>query len=212
MAIQDGGRAECETGTEPRPLTDEALLVKYRQEGDQEGFRELVRRYEPELYHYLCRYLHNASLAEEVLQATFLRLHQHRDRFQADHRVRPWLYTIATHLAIDALRSRGRHPAVSLDTEHGEEATLLDLVRGASDDPVVGLENEEERQWLRHAMAELPAHLRQALDLVYFGSMKYSDAAEQLGVPLGTLKSRLHEALVKLNRASKSASRREDVA
>ncbi|HWB12627.1 MAG TPA: RNA polymerase sigma factor [Pirellulales bacterium] len=212
MTAKAGLTPEPASRTEPSPVTDEALLVRYCQEGDQDVFRELVERYEPELYHYLCRYLHNASLAEEVLQATFLRLHQHRDRFQPDHPVRPWLYTIATHLAIDALRCRGRHPAVSLDTEHGEDATLLDLVVGASDDPVVRLEGEEQRQWLRRAVAELPSHLREPLDLVYFAGMKYSDAAEKLNVPLGTLKSRLHEALVKLNRASTPVSKADNAA
>jgi RNA polymerase sigma-70 factor (ECF subfamily) len=212
MATTFGAEPEHETGPEPRPLTDEALLLRYRDQGDQQAFQELVRRFEPELYHYLWRYLHNASLAEEVVQAAFLRLHEHRHDFQPDHRVRPWLYTIATHLAIDALRRRGRHPAVSLDTEHGEDATLLDLLMGPSDDPATALEDEEQQQWLRHAMAELPPHLREPLNLVYLGGMKYNDAAEKLGVPLGTLKSRLHEALVKLNRASKSILSGESVA
>ncbi len=207
-----GAKPNSEAELEPRPVTDEALLVRYREQDDAEAFRELVRRYEHELYHYLWRYLHDAALAEEVLQAAFLRLHQHRHRFQPDHRVRPWLYTIATHLAIDSLRRRGRHPAVSLDTEHGEDATLLDLVIGSSEDPAVRMENEEQQQWLQHAMADLPQNLREAVNLVYFAGMKYADAAQKLGVPLGTLKSRLHEALVKLNRASRLESHEKSAA
>jgi RNA polymerase sigma-70 factor, ECF subfamily len=191
-----GGQA----GRSPRAsgLTDEALLLWYRNSGDEQAFRELIERHEDELFHYLCRYMHDSCLAEEVVQATFVRLHQHRHDFQPDHRLRPWLYTIATHLAIDALRRAARHRAASLDSEHGDNATLMDLLTARAEDPSARIEEEEQRRWLRKAVDELPQRLRDALSLVYFGGLKYGEAAKQLGVPLGTLKSRLHEALVKL--------------
>lgn len=202
--------ATTTTASEPRQparlLSDEALLLWYRNLGDEEAFRELIARHENELFHYLCRYLHDASLAEEVVQASFMRLHQHRHDFQPDRRVRPWLYTIATHLAIDALRRAARHPTTSLDAEHGDEATLKDLLVGPSEDPAARMEQEERGQWLHKAVDELPQHLREALNLVYFGGLNYADAARRLGIPLGTLKSRLHESLVKLNGASKRSS------
>ena len=198
---------ESEIQSEPRPLTDEALLLRYRDHGDEDAFRELVHRYEGELYHYLWRYLHDADRAEEVFQAAFLRLYQHSHHFLPGHRVRPWLYTIATHLAIDALRRAGRHPTTSLDTEHGEDATLRDLLVGQSEDPAARMEREERRQWLQRAVDELPQRLREALNLVYFEGLKYDDAARRLDIPLGTLKSRLHESLVKLNQALKRSWR-----
>jgi RNA polymerase sigma-70 factor (ECF subfamily) len=63
------------------------------------------------------------------------------------------------------------------------------------------MEEEERRVWLGKAVEELPQRLRDALNLVYFTGLKYGEAAKQLGIPLGTLKSRLHEALVKLKTA-----------
>src|SRR3989304_4903459 len=84
--------------------SDELLLRRYRDKGDRAAFEELVHRYERELYSYLRRYLGDADLAEDVFQTTFLQVHQKCSQFQDGRSFRPWLYTIATHQAIDALR------------------------------------------------------------------------------------------------------------
>ena len=189
----------------PLPLSDEALLLEYRDTGNEEAFRELVLRYERELFHYLWRYLHDAGRAEEVFQAAFLRLYQHRYDFRPGQRVRPWLYTIATRLAIDVLRHAARRPAVSLDAERGDDTNLKELAAGQDESPEEQAERREQRLWLQTAVGELPQRLRDALKLVYFSGLTYADAAQRLGIPLGTLKSRLRESLVKLNRAARRA-------
>src|SRR6266851_5234896 len=94
--------------------SDEDLLAQFRR-GRSEAFGTLVRRYERELYGYLRRYLGDAALAEDVFQNTFLQLYVKSGQYEAGRPVRPWLYTIATHQAIDALRRNGRHQAVSLE-------------------------------------------------------------------------------------------------
>src|SRR6266404_6625955 len=111
---------------------DEQLLVRFRA-GDGEAFASLVRRYERELYGYLRRYLGDAALAEDVFQNTFLQLYVKSGQYEAGRPVRPWLYTIATHQAIDAMRRNGRHQAVSLDeqretTGEGESQRLMELL------------------------------------------------------------------------------------
>ena len=106
------------------PLTsssDEELLASFRR-GQREAFGVLVRRYERELYGYLRRYLGDASLADDVFQNTFLQLFTKIGKYEAGRPVRPWLYTIATHQAIDALRRNGRHQALSLDQGRDEKA------------------------------------------------------------------------------------------
>src|SRR5439155_27373982 len=95
-------------------LSDEELVDHYRA-GVGRAFTELVHRYERELYNYLRRYLGDATLAEDVFQNTFLQFHLKLDLYEKGRLVRPWLYTIATHQAIDALRKAGRHHAVSID-------------------------------------------------------------------------------------------------
>jgi RNA polymerase sigma-70 factor (ECF subfamily) len=188
--------------------SDEQLLVRYRDKSDAASFEVLVHRYERELYSYLRRYLGDAELAEDVFQATFLQVHQKCNQFQDGRSFRPWLYTIATHQAIDALRKLHRRPTVSFDAqstagadEDVDRGTYLQLLTDHTPGPVAQLEEKERREWVRRAVQALPLALRSAVLLVYYQGLKYRDVAEILGIPEGTLKSRIHAALVKLNRA-----------
>ena len=90
-------------------------MSRYRDEGPEAVFTELVHRYERELYRYLARYLGDPTLADDVFQNTFLQVHLKRGLYENGRPFRPWLYAIATHQAVDALRKAGRHPTVSLD-------------------------------------------------------------------------------------------------
>ncbi len=200
-----------EAATQPRtvlspvPPTDEELLLRYRDLGDVEAFETLVHRYERPIYHYLLRYLRSAALAEDVFQSTFLRVHEKSHLFTADHPFRPWLYSMATHLAIDALRKEGRHQVASLDRpfedEDGGTGALIDLVRSPLPSPAENVEAQERAAWAQRAVDELPDHQRIAILLVFFQGLKYHEVAEILELPLGTLKSRIHKALMALNAA-----------
>lgn len=185
--------------------TDEELLVSYRDRGDVRAFETLVHRYEQPIYNYLLRYLRNTSLAEEVFQATFLRVHEKCGLYKEDRLVRPWLYSVATHQAIDALRREGRHRAARLDEEHSvddaEVGTLLNLLASATPSPVEEAEEHERDEWTRQAVDALPDHQRVAVLLIFFQGLKYREVAEILQVPLGTVKSRIHKALLALNKA-----------
>ncbi|HWB11576.1 MAG TPA: RNA polymerase sigma factor [Pirellulales bacterium] len=186
-------------------FSDEDLLLRYRDSGDAAAFRELLRRYEGELFSYLCRYLRDESLAEEVFQTVFLRVHEKARLFEGGRALRPWIYSIVTHQAIDALRKRGRRSATSLDTIHGDAemdgTTLLDMLEDRDGSPAKRLEEHEKSEWARRAVDELPEHLREVVLLIYFQGLKFRKAAEILGIPLGTAKSRMHEALMRLNAA-----------
>lgn len=187
------------SGTGP---TDEELLARFRQDDDAGAFESLVRRYESELFSYLRRYLGNAEMAEDVFQATFLQIHLKKDQFEDGRRFRPWLYTIATNQAIDAQRRNKRHRMVSLDHRTGGEddvGTLVEMLSGSDRTADEKMEDEEAREWVRVAVGDLPETLRSALLLVYHQGMKYREAADVLGIPVGTVKSRLHAALLKLN-------------
>lgn len=189
------------------PQTDEALLLEYQRTGDRQAFEELVHRYERELYSYLRRYLADASLAEDAFQATFLQVHLKKDQFDVDRKFRPWLYTIATNQAIDSQRRNKRHRMVSLDRKNpssereGEVGSLIQLLVGREPLAASNLELEEQQAWIREAVNALPETLRGAVALVYYQGMKYREAAEVLDVPVGTVKSRLHAAISRLNEA-----------
>lgn len=195
-------------------VSDEELLLEYRERNDFDAFTRLVHRYERELYNYLLRYIGNRDMAEDVFQATFMRLHEKRHLYTEGRRVRPWLYSIATHLAVDALRREGRQRAVSLDTQRGESAdegtTLLDLLEYDSPSPSEQFDEGERRIWTQQAVDALPEHLRLVVILIYFQGLKYRDVSEILNIPLGTVKSRLHTALARLHEAWKEEHPRSE--
>jgi RNA polymerase sigma-70 factor, ECF subfamily len=182
--------------------SDEELLENF-QRGEKEAFGALVRRYSGELYGYLRRYLGDATLAEDVAQNTFLQLFTKIAQYEPGRPVRPWLYTIATHQAIDALRRQGRQQFVSLDHERddaGEAGVpqLLNLLESRLPGPFEAVEGEERKELVRAGVERLPDFLKQVLILAYYQGLKYSDIAEIMEIPVGTVKSRLHSALVKL--------------
>jgi RNA polymerase sigma-70 factor (ECF subfamily) len=185
--------------------TDEELLLGYRQSHDADLFSELVHRYERELYSYLRRYLGDAEMADDAFQAAFLQVHLKCEQFEAGRAVRPWLYTIATNQAIDLQRRTRRHRMVSLDrstSADGEDVgKLLDLLTSKEPSPTVQLSADERREWLHRAVSELPQPLADVVNLVYFHDLKYREAAESLNIPVGTVKSRMHSAVAKLNEA-----------
>ncbi|MFQ3592665.1 MAG: RNA polymerase sigma factor [Gemmataceae bacterium] len=182
--------------------SDEELMLRLRQ-GQMEVFGTLVRRYERELYGYLRRYLGDESLAEDVFQNTFLQVHLKCKQYELGRPVRPWLYTIATHQAIDALRRNQRHQTLRLEEPNtpqadGEAAELLQLIECRHGGPLETVAASERREQIRATVEALPELLRQVLILAYYQGMKYREIAEILDIPVGTVKSRLHAALAKL--------------
>jgi RNA polymerase sigma-70 factor, ECF subfamily len=195
--------------TQPASLSDEELLLGYRERGDASLFSELVHRYERELYSYLRRYLGDAEMAEDAFQAAFLQVHLKCQQYEAGRAVRPWLYTIATNQAIDAQRRSRRHRMVSLDRSGPKDGDdvgrLLDLLTSKEPIPTAQLSAAERAQWLHEAVEQLPEPLQDVIRLVYFQELKYREAAEVLDIPVGTVKSRMHAAVAKLNEAWKQA-------
>ncbi len=178
--------------------SDEELLGFFRR-GRREAFGALVRRYEGELYGYLRRYLGDGNLADDVFQNTFLQLFTKISTYEVGRPVRPWLYTIATHQAIDALRRNGRQRTVSLDQERDESSGDFGQLQAVLEDnapsPLGHLQGEERRRLVRAGVDQLSELLRPVVILVYYQGLKYKDVAEILGIPVGTVKSRLHTAL-----------------
>jgi RNA polymerase sigma-70 factor, ECF subfamily len=179
-------------------LTDEALLTRLRA-GESDLFGELVRRYERELFGYLRRYVGDEELAADVFQNTFVAVFTKLDQYEPGRAVRPWLYTIATHQAIDALRRRHRRRDTRTgDGSDGPGRPILDLLASDEVGPVERAESEEMRAVVRAAVDTLPDLLRGVVLLCYFQGLSNQDAADILGVPVGTVKSRLHTAVAKL--------------
>lgn len=196
-------------------LSDEELLLRL-QRGEAAALDLLVRRYERELFGYLCRYLNDDEMAADVFQNTFLQVFLKIEQYEVGRAARPWLYAIATHQAIDALRrlQRRRDRAGLWDERTGDDESAAygwdRIVAEQRDGPLDLLERAEQQRLVRQAVASLPPLLRSVVLLVYFQGLKYHEAAEVLGIPVGTVKSRLHAALKKLLQACSALEALQD--
>jgi RNA polymerase sigma-70 factor, ECF subfamily len=178
--------------------SDEELLARH-QAGENGAFNELVSRYAGELYRFLARFSGNPTAADDLVQETFLQAHQSAERFDTSRRLRPWLFTIAANKARDWLRSQRRRTEVSLDADVGrdsdESVSFAEIFEGHEGLPEDLVGEAEQRERVRWVIEQLPPALRQVLLLGYFQQLPYKDIAEIVGVPVGTVKSRLHTAL-----------------
>jgi len=183
--------------------SDEDLILRTRRGDGASAFESLLHRYEHDLFRYLRRNLGSAELAEDVFQLTFLQVHLKRESFEDGRRFRPWLYAIATNQAIDAQRRNRRHRMVSLDQPLGHDAdagSLRQLIAG-DDVAAEASDDREAAEWVREAVDALPSPQKAVLLLVYHEGLKYREAADTLGLPVGTVKSRLHAAIRSLTRS-----------
>lgn len=178
--------------------TDEQLLKEYL-DGKTASFELLARRHASELFQFTIRFTGNSVAAEDVVQETLLQMHKSAASFDPTRRFKPWLFTIAANKARDYLRRRNRRRELpfdaQMDNEDESSRRFVDLLAG--DQPIAGgdMELEDKRRLVRAAVDVLPDKLREVLILAYFHRLAYKDIASALGIPLGTVKSRLHAAI-----------------
>lgn len=182
--------------------SDEDLLVRLR-DGERQVFGTLVKRYERELYGYLRRYLGSDDLAEDVFQNTFIQIFRKIGLYEPGRPARPWIYAVATNQAIDALRKRQRQSeergSSASREEDGSPRLLWDALAAPDANPADQVDLDEQRLRVRQAVDRLPDSLKQVVLLAYFQGLKYKEVAEILNIPVGTVKSRLHTAIVQLS-------------
>lgn len=196
----------------PNP-TDEELLERYRR-GDRAAFRTLIERYHDELLRFLIRLLGDRTAADDVFQDTFLQVHLSADMFDVQRRFRPWLFTIAANKGRDFLRKKGRQRAVDLSApvsadrsgDDGSGATYVDLMEIDIPSPQDRTDRNERDRRVQEAIDSMPVALREILLLSYFQRLSYSQIAEDLQIPLGTVKSRLHAAVAAFAKRWKAAN------
>jgi RNA polymerase sigma-70 factor (ECF subfamily) len=172
-------------------LSDEQLLADIGR-GNEAAFQELFERYQGRLYNFILRTVGEDMLAEDVYQETFIRIARKAATFQPRAKAITWIYRIAYHLSIDALRRTQRQ----LDFEEITEA-LPDGGR----EPLEWAVLRSQRALLQEALAQLSAPHRAVVLLAVIEERCQQEIAEMTGVPVGTVKSRLHYALRKLEKA-----------
>ena len=192
--------------------TDEELLTAHI-EGDSSAFPELMDRYKNDLLHFLIRFVGSRAAAEDVFQDTFLQIHISGETFDPSRRFKPWLFTIAANKGRDWHRKHSKRTVLSLSQNiggDGEGTRFVDLMEAEQELPDAQLLNSEQQSTIRAVVDQLPNHLREILLLSYFQQMSYTQIADSLQIPLGTVKSRLHSAVAAFSQAWQAVSNEED--
>jgi len=175
--------------------SDEMLIVRIAG-GDRLAMQTLFARHRTAVYRWLLRLVGNEAMAEDLLSDVFLDVWRQADRFQARSSVSTWLMAIARFKALSARRVRK-------DAELDEtiEATVAD----SADDPEVMLEKKSRDALVRKAVTTLSPEHREVIDLVYYHEKSVDECAQILGVPSGTVKTRMFYARRKLAEMVKTA-------
>jgi RNA polymerase sigma factor (sigma-70 family) len=175
----------------PPPLAqvpDEALLALVAR-GDESALAELYDRFGGVAYGLAFRILRDGAFAQDAVQEAFLAAWRTAVSFDpARGSASTWLLTLVHRRAVDLVRREDRRRASSIED--------LPVASGDATDETA--EVRERRRAVQAALAALPAEQREALELAYYGGLSQSELAERLGVPLGTVKSRMFAALAKL--------------
>jgi RNA polymerase sigma-70 factor (ECF subfamily) len=175
--------------TEIGPVDESAMLTRIEQR-DENAMEEIFRRYSGPVYSVALRVLRDSSQAEDVLQEVFLQLWRKPAAFvQNRGSLGAWLVVIARNRAIDVLRRR--KPSDSVD-----DVVLASTVNVADE-----AERNTMMEKVRRVIADLPMEQRKSLELAYFEGLSHTEIASRTGDPLGTVKTRIRQALISLRKA-----------
>jgi RNA polymerase sigma-70 factor (ECF subfamily) len=172
---------------------DQALVERYRK-GDRDAFTELVIRYQRPIYNAAFWILRSAEDANDIAQGVFLKVAEHLDDFDSQHRFFSWIYRIAVNESLNLLRRNGHEEW--LDDE-------IDLPGAETANPESQASDAERSRNIQRALLGLSANDRTVLTLRHFSECSYQEIAEILQIDEKTVKSRLFEARHRLRDALK---------
>jgi RNA polymerase sigma-70 factor, ECF subfamily len=176
---------------------DDHQLLAASSAGDETAFLEITRRYRNQITNYVYRMLDDYDRAVDLTQETFVRVWVNAGRYQATYSFSTYIYKIAHNLAISELRQRKRRRTIQLPTFFSDkdneemEVEIEDRKQPLADDVMIG---DERRQAVSRAIASLPEKYRAALVLCDIEEKSYDEISVVLGLPVGTVKSRINRA------------------
>src|SRR3954464_5704966 len=163
--------------------SDKALMLAARN-GNAEQFGVLFDRYHQRLFDFFYRLGSDAASSEDLVQEVFLRMLKYRNTFRMDSEFRAWMYGIARTVRIDRFKGQRVEPR------------LADSIKDSSNGPFHIVEEQERAALLQRALLQLPDEKRELLILARFQELKYEQIGTLLDVEAGTVKVRVHRAMV----------------
>ncbi len=178
---------------------DEAGLIRAAQRGNLSAFNELVLTYQNVLYAQAYRMIGDAEAAADATQEAFISAYRGIGAYRGGS-FKAWLLRIVTNACYDELRRRKRHPGVPLEPHNADEEEIESphWLEDEAESPEARLERNELGAAIQHCLEALPPEFRAIVILVDIQGMDYREAAYAVGKPVGTVKSRLARARLRL--------------
>lgn len=186
--------------TWPFSLTDEQAMWRVQHADDHAAFAGLVERWETPIQRLCARMTGDLHRAEDLAQEAFARVFAKRHAYEPSGKFSTWLWRIALNLCHDDIRRRQRRPEQSLEANAGDEGQTNPATElaGEAPSPAEAVAALEQAEVVRRALLRLPEIYRTVIVLRHYEGLKFGEIAEVLGIPDGTVKSRMSEGLSRL--------------
>lgn len=185
-------------------LTDGTLIENYLKTKELSNFKTLIKRYQNRVYSAAYRILGSAEEAEEVVQDTFVKVHQNLDKFRHQASFSSWVFRITHNLCMDIMRTKQRRNGfqlLSFDPQCSEDDNSLLKVGDLPDEmlnPAQQLDSDEQEHMIAESIGKLPDNQRAVVVLHDIEGFSYQEIADITGASIGTVRSRLHYGRIKL--------------
>ena len=189
-------------------LSDKELLFALI-DGDKESFTILVDRYKNRLINFVYRFVKDYDISEDIVQETFLRVYRKRREYKAIANFSTWIFTIAANLAKSELRRRKRWRFFSINTDNEDEKNIELPSTGLEPDRATISRMIDEN--IQEALDSLQEKYKESLILRDVEGMSYLEIAEIVGVPVGTVKSRVNRARLKMQKKLKGHTPHDEI-
>ena len=186
------------TYTKRRDSDEELLLLERISNGEEDALSELYDMYSAIIYSLIIKIVKNNEEAEDLMQSLFIKIWERASSFdRTKGNVYSWLTALARNSAIDKIRSK-QYKTNRDNLAEIDEAEIFGIKEGLTgiDSAIIN----ERTQYVSKALEEIPVEQRAVIKLAYFEGLTQSEMAEALSIPLGTVKTRMRQALIKLEK------------
>ncbi|MGH2575720.1 MAG: RNA polymerase sigma factor [Ignavibacteria bacterium] len=188
-------------GVDLKQLTDEQLILNF-QNGDEEAYVEIVRRYKDKLSNFLYRYLGSFDDSQDIAQDTLIKVYVSKHLYKEIAKFSTWIYTIAINLAKTKTIKKQKYKVFSLNSAYEDEEKQFDIPDEAFS-PETAVNGKIQNHYIQKALESIPESYRRLVILRDIEEFSYEEITEMTKLPMGTVKSRINRGREKLQKLLK---------
>lgn len=199
------GEIPSKEGVTVDKLSDEQLIFCF-QEGDNNAYNEIVKRYKDRLVNFVYRYVGSFDDSEDIVQDTLVKVYVSKHLYKEVAKFSTWIYTIAINLAKTKLIKKQKYKIFSLSTAYDDEDKDFDI-KDEAFLPDVNANAKFQEEYIQKALSAIPENYRKLVILRDVEDFSYDEICEMTGLPMGTVKSRINRGREKLQKLLKDIYR-----